>query len=570
MGTMIIAGANAGMSRDGKVLKDGAACVLVDGTIQVAVAEERLSGVKHDSGFERSLQYCLESVGASIEDLDMLVVSNCADSPLRDGDGVGVAIDSSKVFAMPSHHLSHAEAAFYPSPFESALVAVIDNEGNVFDPPEATYETSSVERNSYFIGDERGLTPIAAGSDRLAPGELGAGEVYRHFTYFLGWHSYVFAGKTMGLAPYGDPRSLEGLRLFDLRDGEIHSLLERHGGGPVAAVLALARSQGVDIGKPRVPGDPVEESHCDLAALVQSELERAILYKVDCLSGVTGLRDLCISGGVALNCVANRAVLDGTPIKRLFVPSAPGDSGQCIGNALHGWFSIARRPRASLNKLSEFLGRSYGDADFDYAEAQWGDDVVVEECTSRDAARLLSDGHVLGLHWGRSELGPRALGARSMLADARLPRMRAYLNEVVKYREDFRPFAPAILEPYVADYFDLPQSSNYMELTALVHQIRRKEVPAIVHVDGSARVQTVSMSEPSALRDLLLAFFDTTGVPLLLNTSLNLNGQPIVETPTDSLTCLMNSNLDGLFMNGKLYRKRGQRATAKYWTWLNH
>jgi carbamoyltransferase len=568
---MLIAGVNTGCTCDGlRHLKDGGACLLADGEILVGIAEERLTREKHAGGFKHSLAYCLSAVGHELNDLDMIVVSSCAEAPLVDGCDLGLPIDSEKIRAIPSHHLSHAYGSFLPSPFDEAVIMIIDNEGSLIGTPRvAAYWESRVERNSYYVGHGTEITQIESADDNLEESELGPGEAYRHFTYFLGWKSYVYAGLTMGLAPYGRRDAFRDLKVFDLRDGQIHSLLSNGRDDPSAAVVALGRAAGFQLGPPRGADEALMPRHSDLAATIQEELEQALVYKAQALHDMTGLTNLCLGGGVALNCVANRKILDQTPFQHLYVCPSPGDSGQSMGNALYGWARLTGQSTSRLS-VKPYLGKSYSNSELQSAIASAGESVTTVRSSdiALDAARMLADGHVIAWCQGGSEFGPRSLGARSILADPRHPAMRDYLNLVVKHRESFRPYAPSILETEVARFYDLPQSSRYMELTAVAKAGVRHKIPAVTHVDGSARPQTVTRAENYLFERLIREFQRLTGLPLVLNTSFNLSGEPIVESPADAVACFLRSELDSLLLGDFVVRRCGGYAEPRFQKWV--
>jgi len=532
------------------------------------VAEERIARRKHIGGFHRALDYCLSAAGVGLDDLDMLVVSTCAEEPLEDGCDLGLPIAREKVRAMPSHHLSHAYSAFLTSPFDEAVVMIFDNEGNIVGGRRSPhYWDNRVERNSYYVGRGTELEPLTAADDRLADDELGPGEIYRHFTYFLGWPSYVYAGKTMGLAPYGRRRILDDVQVFRLEAGQIHSLLLNGRETPPASVTALGHASGVPLGPPRSPGEPLTPRHGEIAALVQDELERALIYKAEELYKLTGIKNLCLGGGVALNCVANRRILDDTPFERLYVCSAPGDTGQCLGNAIYGWTRLAGHGRPA--PIRPYLGRRYSRSEIAAAIAAQGDLVTCERSAqvAADAARLLADSHVIAWFQGGSELGPRALGARSILADPRLFAMGDYLNLVVKGREPFRPYGPSVLAEAAERFFDLPQHSPYMELVGTVRPEMRSRIPAVVHIDGTSRVHTVVEGDSPLFARLLTEFERLTGFPLVLNTSFNMGGEPIVESPEDALRCFLRSELDVLIMDEFIVRRASRPASPGFRRW---
>jgi carbamoyltransferase len=568
---MLIAGVNMGLTREGRPLKDGGACLLSDGRIVVAIAEERLTHQKHAGGFAHSLQYCLSSAGVALSDLDMIVVSSCAEEQLEDGYDIGLPIDRTKIRSVPSHHLSHAYAAFLTSPFEEAVIMVFDNEGTMIaGQQDPIYWANRVERNSYYIGKGKTIEPLEEADDGLADDELGPGEAYRHFTYFLGWHSYVYAGNTMGLAPYGRRDAFGGLRVFDLHSGQIHSLMSNGREDPARALIELGRAKGLHLGPARSPEDPITPRHSDLAAVIQDELERALIYKAKALHDLTGVKNLCLGGGIALNCVANRKILDNTPFEQLYVCPAPGDSGQCLGNAMYGWTHLAGQAR-QLPPLSPYLGRVYLNSELESAIVDLGHRLsyVRSSELAEDAARLISEGHVIGWFQGSSELGPRALGARSILADPRQPAMRDYLNLVVKRREVFRPYAPSVLQSEVERFFDLPHRSSYMELTGTVNPAMRHRIPAVTHVDGSSRPQTVADNDNEPFVQMIRAFWRLTDLPLVLNTSFNLAGEPIVESPKDAIACFLRSELDALVMGEFIVRRTDSSLDPRFLKWAS-
>jgi carbamoyltransferase len=553
---MRIAGLNMGATRDGAVrLKDGAAALAVDGHVTVAIAEERLSRRRHDGGGQRGFQYCLDAAGANRENIDMVVVSTCSETAAEDGyaaDLLGMV--PSKVRAMPSHHLSHACSAFYPSPFDEAVVAVLDNEGNLLGAPAQQRWASRFERSTYFVGHGVELEVLEAADDGLDEAEIGPGEVYRHFTYYLGWPSYVYAGKTMGLAAYGRPRAFGDVQLFRFDEGRLRTNLPNGHDNPIAAVGQFCAEQGIDIGPPRRSAEPLTQRHADIARMVQDCLEEALLAKVRWLHELTGIDNICIAGGVALNCLANRRILVESPFRGLFVPSAPGDTGQCLGNVLYGWHMLAGGERQSTPVPRAHLGRSYAEPEIWAALSRAELDVEEVEDIASTTAELVADGHIVAWCQGRSELGPRALGGRSIVADPRDASMPDYLNLVVKGREPFRPFAPSVLADYASEYFDLPAPAPYMELVASVRPQLRHIVPAVVHVDGTARLQTVSHDNPFA--ELIGAFHRLTSIPMVLNTSLNLGGEPIVESPADAVDCYLRSTIDRLVIDRYVVRRR--------------
>jgi carbamoyltransferase len=304
---------------------------------------------------------------------------------------------------------------------------------------------------------------------------------------------------------------------------------------------------------------------------MQYELERAMIYKAEALYQLTGVKNLCLGGGVALNCVANRKILDNTSFERIYICPAPGDSGQCLGNALYGWTAIAGQPRRQMEPLGPYLGRSYSVDEVLSSIDSIGDRLTAVKTSdvAEDTAHLLADGHVIGWFQGGSELGPRALGGRSILADPRQPAMKDYLNLIVKRRDPFRPYGPSVLDGSVEEFYDLTHRSPYMELTASADHAVRKVVPAVTHVDGSSRPQTVATYENALFVRLIETFRNLTGLPLILNTSFNLGGEPIVESPTDALECFLRSDLDVVVIENFIVRRSSESLPPRFFTWAS-
>lgn len=559
-----------GRTREGRQLKDGGACLLLDGRIVVAIAEERLTRQKHAGGFQNALNYCLSSMGVTLEDLDMILVSSCAEEPLEDGCDIGLPIARTKIRAVPSHHLSHAYSAFLMSPFDEAVIMVLDNEGNLIGGRrEPAYFNNRVERNSYYVGQANRIELLVTADDGLAEDEIGPGDAYRHFTYFLGWPSYQYAGNTMGLASFGHRDAFKALEVFDLHSGQIHSILRSGGEHPGEAVVELGRARGLNLGPARRFNEPITPRHQDLAAVIQYEFERALIYKANALYALTGIKNLCLGGGSALNCVANRKIIDSTPFERLYVCPAPGDSGQCLGNALYGWAGYADQEQRPAQP-TPYLGRRYTDIEIEATLREFADQLesVRSARIATDAAGLIAEGQVIGWFQGESELGPRALGGRSILADPSQPAMQDYMNHIIKGRESFRPFGASVLLSEVARFFDLPYSSSYMELTGAVNPTMRHRIPAVTHVDGSSRVQTVA-DDSGLLARLIRCFADRTGIPLVLNTSFNLAGEPIVESPRDALDCFLRSQLDAVVVGEFIVRRIDDPMEPRFLRWAN-
>ncbi len=568
---------------------DSAACLVRDGRIVAAAQEERFSRVKHDAAFPaHAVAYCLEEAGIGAADLDLVAFY---DKPLLKFERLletyvafaprGLA---SFVRAMPvwvkeklwtrdaiekalpgyageilfcEHHESHAASAFFPSPFDEAAFLTTDGVGE--------WATTS-----WGVGEGGGLRIHA---EQHFPHSLGL--LYSAFTYFCGFRVNSGEYKLMGLAPYGQPRYAGDIRdrLVNVKgDGSIRLNLD-YFPFPVGLAMTGRRMEAL-FGPRRRPEAPLAQRDMDLAASIQQVTEEIVGAMARHVRRETGLPHLVMAGGVALNCVANgRLVRDGV-FERVWIQPAAGDAGGALGAALLAYHRYAGQPRRARTP-DAMQGAALGPAFSDDAveafldsqgvpyEKLPGDDALVQR-----AAGLLAEGLAVGWFEGRMEFGPRALGHRSILADPRGRDVQRLVNLKVKFRESFRPFAPSVLEGRQADFFEMDTSSPYMLLVAPVRGARAagegldklrhvaSPLPAITHVDGSARVQTVSADAHPLYAALLEAFEALTGVPVLVNTSFNVRGEPIVCTPEDAYRCFRNTHLDALVMGRCVLEKR--------------
>ena len=562
---MLVLGLNAGATQSGKRLRDGGLCIIQDGDIIIATPEERMSRVKHAGGFSYSLPHVLEWLGIELYDFDAIVISSCCESVPIDKRFLGLSLrEPTKFSYIPSHHLSHAYSTFFASPFERALIIVMDAGGNVIGPRNhPKWWLNHREQNSYYVGERDRIYLI--GRDFEQPLEAGFGEVYRAFTHYLGWHSYTFSANTMALAAYGDPERYSAFRLFDFNGRNLRSRVINNPPDPLGMIARFASEQEMSIPKPRNPATPLSQEYMDLARFIQQELEEALAQKIIYLAELTNIRDLCIAGGVGLNCVANRRILDETPIERIFIQPASGDDGQALGNAFYGYHHILGQPRNPM-KFSPYLGRPY-DLSPDNLRR------IYPTAASRDTqmtrianlpakvAEMLSEGKIVAWYQGRSEYGPRALGNRSILADPRFPSIRERCHGIKK-REFFRPFSPSVLEERASEYFDISIPSPYMLLVAKAKPEMAPLMPAVLHTDSTARLQTVSLDDNPLFYDLLSQFERLTGVPMILNTSFNRRGEPMVESPRDALDTFLDLDLDILVMGDVLVEKRRQPSIS--------
>ncbi|MFC1418752.1 carbamoyltransferase family protein [Streptacidiphilus cavernicola] len=516
-------------------------CAIVSGDQVVAVAEERLNRTRYSSGWQAALAYCLDAADLHLADVDQVVFSNVGPR-LPDGFTGGLdryGVDPAKIRRL-DHHASHAYSAFCLSGAEQALVVVADGSGN------------DHQTESYFCADRNGLERIGGNrADRGRAGGIGA--TYEAVTNWIGFDGQE-SGKIMALASYGDPKAID-LPLFDLVGNQVEGRLPRtHDRG----LAAFAADHALDLGTPYAWG---EQRARDLAAWVQAQTEDALVGVVEQLVAEYCPTTVCLAGGVAMNCVANEAVRARTGAP-LFVPPPASDRGQALGNALHGIHRLTGRvPSLPLADRDSF-GRSYSDEEIHLALRRHPMSGLAERHPHRPftfhresdapavAAELLADGKLIAWFDGGSELGARALGSRSILADPRHEATRDVLNTRVKHREYFRPFAPAVLTERATGWFDLAGPSPYMLFAPRVRADRRDQLGAVTHVDGTARVQTVDRAAHPAFHRLISGFEARTGVPVVLNTSFN-DTEPIVESPADAVATFCRTDLDALvFGNG--------------------
>jgi len=599
---------------------DSAAALAVDGHIVAAAQEERFTRVKHTPDFPmEAIRYCLEEAGTDITALDAVVFY---DKPLlkferlletyyafaprgltsflkampvwmdeklflkkRIRDGLA-ELNGDKAVKVPllftEHHLSHAASAFYPSGFDRAAILTIDGVGE--------WCTASIA-----LGEGQDITMLR---ELHFPHSVGL--LYSAFTYFLGFTVNSGEYKLMGLAPYGDPgsertarfRGIIEAKLVDVKeDGSIW--LDQRYFSYATGLRMVPDGQWAELfGFPRREAEaPLEQHHCDLALAIQQVTEDIVLRMAHEALRLTGCDRLCMAGGVALNCVANGKLLKAGIFKQIYVQPAAGDAGGAVGAALAASFISdgAALPTKGCME-SPYLGPGFSDIDITRMMRRHG--AVAQSFASapdllEKTAQLLAEGKVVGWFQGRMEFGPRALGNRSILADPRDPDMQRRLNLKIKQREGFRPFAPAVTEERAAEFFDLDAPSPHMLFTCPVSAAHRRplpadfhtqdmwqrlyhprsSIPAVTHLDHSARVQTVSQTQNPLFHGLLDAFGRHTGVPVLINTSFNVRGEPIVCTPDDAYRCFMATDMDVLVVNGFLFIKEQQpdHADSRRW-----
>lgn len=556
---MKIIGVNLGETSLGMKLNDGGACLVDDQGI-VCIAEERVSRKKYSGGFEKSLEYCLSERGYNIDDIDLFVVSSCCEVPRTCIPDMGFDIQSEKIVIMPSHHLSHAYSVYMTSKFEEAIIMVIDNEGSIINNlGNDEFYKNELEHMTYYVGKGNDIEFLER--DSVDSDSIGIGDAYRYFTHYLGFPSYVYAGKTMGLAPYGNEDTYKDIKIFDYENDKIRCLIKQDYFNCTKALADFfLESYNIILPPVRNPIDDITQDYADLAYLIQRELEEVLIKKVNYLIQKTGIKKLCIAGGVGLNSVANGRLLRETELEDIYIVPAAGDTGQCLGNALYAYHKIfGNTKRYAFD--SAYLGKEYSEKEIQDSVSRCiviNENIEVKEYETFDslnkvAASLLSEGKIIARFGGKSEFGPRALGNRSILMDPRKKENKDILNKKVKFREEFRPFAPVVLSEYVGQYFDIDRESPYMMLVA---EVKNKDIiPAVTHVDGSARVQTLNSKQNPQFYSLIQEFQRITGVPVILNTSFNIAGEPIVETPDDALECFLGTNIDYLIMGKNILSK---------------
>ena len=582
---------------------DSAAAIVRDGAIVAAAQEERFTRKKHDEAFPaRAAEWCLAETGVTAAELDAVVfyekplvkferlletalafaprgfpafvkampqwLQRKLHIPREIDQGLGGDYSGPILFA--THHESHAASGFYPSPFDEAAILTLDGVG---------------EWSTATWGTGRG-SRIKLEAEMRFPHSPGL--LYSAFTLFCGFRVNSGEYKLMGLAPYGDPRYADTIlrEIVDVRDDGSFWLDQRFFDYCAGLQMTSRRFDRLFDGPARRPDGPLTQREMDLAASIQKVLEEIVLRMARHVHAQTGLANLCLAGGVALNCVANGRLLREGPFERLWIQPAAGDAGGALGAALAHWFNHLGHPRIANPgdaQRGSLLGPAFDDAEIEAAIARQHGvaEVFATEAALADAvAAELAAGRIVGHFAGRAEFGPRALGNRSILADPRAADMQRRLNVAIKFRESFRPFAPAVLADRTSEFFNLDAASPYMLLVAGVRdgadslpatpratglaRLRdvRGPIPAVTHVDGSARVQTVDPVRAPRFHAILEAFARLTGCPVLANTSFNIRGEPIVHDPADAYRCFMFTDMDVLVLGNLLLRKAAQPPLA--------
>jgi len=614
---------------------DSAACLVEDGRVVAAAQEERFTRKKHDPAFPaQAVAYCLREAGITTAQLDLvgfyekplvkfsrLLETYIASAPLGlrsylmamplwlseklwMGDDIADHLEGYQGEVLfGEHHESHAASAFYPSPFEQAAIVTMDGVGE--------WATSSIG-----VGRGNSLELI---HELRFPHSLGL--LYSAFTYFAGFKVNSGEYKVMGLAPYGEPRFVQAIKdhLVEIKDDGSVWMNQEYFTYAHALTMTGSKMETLLGGPARRPESLLTQREMDLARSVQEITEEAMLKMTAFAKRETGMRDLCLAGGVALNCVGNGRILREGPFEQIWIQPAAGDAGGALGVAMSLWHRHLEKPRISAEAAGTWerprrsaelrvqsaervsppkyadgmsgalLGPRFTEAQIAAAVEKGG--WVAKRLDPKDVAAqvaaAMAEEKVVGLLQGRMEFGPRALGARSIIGDARSPKMQAVMNVKIKFRESFRPFAPAVLRDYVGDWFELDGDSPYMLLVADVRQdqrlpvpleaealwgiaklnVPRSRVPAITHVDYSARIQTVRRDTNPLYHDIIDAFHRMTGCPVIVNTSFNVRGEPMVCSPEDAYRCFMRTDMDLLVLENFLLEKSAQPKIEQDESW---
>lgn len=580
---------------------DSAACLLRDGAVVAAVQEERFTRKRHDASFPiASINYCLKTAGIDASQLalvafyekpflkfERLMKSYMAYAPvglksflksiplwvhekLWMKDFIAQEINFKGDIVFTSHHESHAASAFFASPYREAAVMTVDGVG----------EWTSA---SFGVGRDNHLKIL---SEIRYPDSLGL--LYSAFTYYLGFKVNSGEYKMMGLAPYGQPvyRDLITKHLIDLKEDGSFRMDMTYFNYCVGLTMTNSKFDRLFGRPPRKPESPLEQFHMDVAASIQAVTEEVVLRMARHVRKETGMRNLCLAGGVALNCVGNGRILQEKIFDHIWVQPAAGDAGGALGAALFAWHQYLGKPRTANERTDvmrgAFLGPEYTHEEIAafLKSRNIPHEVISDAVLPERVADLINAQNVIGWFQGRLEFGPRALGARSILGDPRSPKMQSIINQKIKFRESFRPFAPSVVREKVSDYFELHSESPYMLIVAPVsgavrrdlpnadkerrgleqlHAIR-SSIPAVTHVDFSARVQTVDKETNTLYYELLKKFSDKHGCPLVINTSFNVRGEPLVCTPEEAYNCFMRTDMDYLVMGHFLLNKKVQNT----------
>jgi carbamoyltransferase len=527
------------------------ACLVENGRVVCAIEEERLNRIKHsllpDNSIEiaraKAAKYCLHPFSSSSE-IDM-IISNDFINPLYYSKYMNKII-------LINHHLAHASSAYFCSPFMETAILIADGCGSRMGPRKVGH-TSENETTTFYYAHETTIREIKKTTGELHDGYFPSnsiGDFYDCITQGIGF-KFLEEGKVMGLAPYGRDTYVQALSRF-------YSLDQQGNFFRTHQQMKNMRSFIQDIIHKSSSEEESFQIRADLAYAGQYHLESILVHLCQYLYTQTQTKKLCLAGGVFFNSVANYKLLEQTPFEEVYIFPAAGDAGTSIGSALYGHYVLNGQSREISSAWIPYLGKEYSNVEYLEAIEKYKGDIDVEEpedlCDV--VALLLSEDKVIAWFQGRSEFGPRALGNRSILANTSNDKMRDRLNQRVKYREWFRPFAPIVLEEFQNRYFSLTTPSYDMLLVSPIRKERQSEIPSAVHVDGTGRLQTVSKQRNPQLHELLTSFYQRTGTPILLNTSFNERGRPIVESPSDAIVAFLRMELDYLVLQNKLITKK--------------
>jgi len=587
---------------------DSAACLVKNGEILSAAQEERFTRKKHDHNFpQKAIEFCLKDAGIKPDQIDLVafydkpflkferlletylvyapagIKSFIKAMPLWIKEKLWMKemikdkLGYSGKIIFPEHHESHAASAFYPSPYKSAAILTMDGVGE--------WTTTS-----YGIGEDNDLRLLA---DIKFPHSLGL--LYSALTYYTGFKVNSGEYKVMGLAPYGEPKYKKLIydNLIDVKDDGSFRMNMEYFNYCQGLTMTNEKFNHLFGGPPRVPETNLTQKEMDIARSLQEVTEEIVLKLGNHVYKETGLKNLCLAGGVALNCVANGRLLREGPFENIWIQPAAGDAGGALGAALIGWYKYHDNPRSADgntdNQNGSYLGPRFSEEEiktfiqsFNLPAKRYEDEQLIE-----NVADLINSEKVIGWFDGKMEFGPRALGSRTIIGDARSPSMQATMNIKIKFREGFRPFAPSVLYEKVRDYFEIEKESPYMLLTADVKKKRRipmtddqekmwgieklnllrSDIPAVTHVDYSARIQTVHKETNPKYHKLISRFEEKTGCAVIINTSFNVRGEPIVCTPEDAYKCFMRTNMDYLVLGNYILNKEDQKVLENDSNW---
>jgi carbamoyltransferase len=587
---------------------DSAACLIKDGEILSAAQEERFTRKKHDYNFPKNaINFCLNEAGLSANDLDYVafydkpflkferlletylsyapqgLVSFIKAMPLWLKRKVWMKeliqkdMNYEGPILFPEHHHSHAASAFFPCPYKEAAILTMDGVGE--------WATAS-----YGIGRDN---QIELWAELKFPHSLGL--LYSAFTYYTGFKVNSGEYKLMGLAPYGEPKYVDLIlnEMIDLKEDGSFKMNMKYFNYCAGLTMTNEKFRNLFGLPPRKSESKLTQPYMDVAHSIQEVTEEIMLRMAQHVHKETGMKYLCLAGGVALNCVGNGRILREGPFEDLWIQPAAGDAGGALGAALAVWYQYLEKPR-TLNGEKDFQKASYLGPEFDNHKVETylkENDIPFQKLSDAELIPMVVDliiaENVIGWFQGKMEFGPRALGNRSILGDARSPKMQSVMNLKIKFRESFRPFAPSVLKESVNDYFELDRESPYMLLVAPVREtirtnipeqdnglfgidklkVIRSQVPAITHVDYSARIQTVAKEDNPRYHNLIRSFYEKTGCPVLINTSFNVRGEPIVCTPEEAYRCFMRTNMDYLILGNFLLDKKNQEPLVEEKSW---